>query len=134
MKGASISLLLQMQALMLLLALAGLAENASAAEISKQELEAKITYCQTCHGLSAEGFHANVPIPRLAGQQPEYIENQLKAFIERRRLNSFMFNVAHVLSPAMQAALAKHFAELNPKPTTGLPKEAVTEGKKIYEE
>ena len=39
-------------------------------------------------------------MPRLAGQQTEYIENQLNAFIERRRQNPVMFNVAHVLNPA----------------------------------
>ena len=50
------------------------------------------------------------PIPRLAGQQPEYIENQLQAFIERRRDNKYMYNVSHVLSPAMRTALAKHFS------------------------
>ena len=40
-------------------------------------------------------------MPRLAGQQPEYLEAQLKAFIERRRTNPIMRNVAHVLSPSM---------------------------------
>ena len=73
-------------------------------------------------------------MPRLAGQQPEYIENQLRAFIERRRTNPVMFNVAHVLSPAMVSALAIHFRDLNPKPLGGASKEHVAEGKKIYEE
>ena len=45
-------------------------------------------------------------MPRLAGQQPEYLQNQLEAFIERRRVNPVMFNVAHVLRPGMLAALA----------------------------
>ena len=45
-----------------------------------------------------------------------------------------MYNVAHVLSPAMQTALAKHFHDLNPKPLGGAPKELVATGKKIYEE
>jgi cytochrome c553 len=134
MKCVGIPLSLVTMIALILLAATSRAETMGTAEVSKQQLEAKITYCQTCHGLSAEGFRASVPIPRLAGQQSEYIENQLKAFIERRRLNSFMFNVAHVLSPAMQAALAKHFAELNPKPVGGLPKDVVAEGKKIYEE
>ena len=58
-------------------------------------------------------------MPRLAGQQPEYIENQLKAFIERRRTNPVMFNVAHVLNPAMVAALATYFGHLNPQPLGG---------------
>jgi hypothetical protein len=31
----------------------------------------------------------------------EYLENQLRAFIERRRENKFMFGVVSALSPAM---------------------------------
>jgi cytochrome c553 len=73
-------------------------------------------------------------MPRLAGQQPEYLENQLRAFIERRRTNPIMFNVAHVLSPAMVTALATHFKDLNPQPLGAAPKELVAAGKKIYEE
>jgi cytochrome c553 len=84
--------------------------------------------------VSGQGFHGSTPIPRLAGQQTEYLENQLRAFIERRRDNKYMYNVAHVLNPAMQTALAKHFHDLNPKPLGGAPKEIVATGKKIYEE
>src|ERR1700694_5109298 len=47
-------------------------------------LEAKLEYCKTCHGLSGQGYLGYFPMPRLAGQQPEYIEAQLRAFIERR--------------------------------------------------
>ena len=72
-------------------------------------------------------------MPRLAGQQPEYIENQLHAFIERRRTNPVMFNVAHVLSPEMVAYLAMHFHDLDPKPLGGAPKELVADGKTIFE-
>ena len=99
-----------------------------------QNLQAKLEYCKTCHGLSGQGYRGAYPMPRLAGQQPEYIENQLRAFIERRRTNPVMFNVAHVLSPAMVSALAIHFRDLNPKPLGGASKEHVAEGKKIYEE
>jgi cytochrome c553 len=71
---------------------------------------------------------------RLAGQQSEYIENQLHAVIERRRRNPVMFNVPHVLNPAMVKGLAAYFGSLNPKLLGGAPKELVVEGKKIYEE
>ena len=77
------------------------AEDKGNAAVPKQELEAKIAYCKTCHGVSGQGFRGSFPMPRLAGQQPEYLQNQLQAFIERRRTNPVMFNVAHVLSPAM---------------------------------
>jgi cytochrome c553 len=73
-------------------------------------------------------------MPRLAGQQTEYLENQLQAFIDRRRTNPVMFNVAHVLSPAMLKGLATHFKDLNPKPLGGAPRELANAGKKIYDE
>ena len=50
-------------------------------------------------------------------------ENQLQAFIERRRTNPVMFNVAHVLTPPMLTALSTHFEDLNPKPLGGAPKD-----------
>lgn len=109
------------------------AEDKDAA-VSKQAVEAKMKYCEVCHGPSAQGFVGYYPIPRLAGQQPEYIKNQLRAFIDRARVNPIMANVAHVLSPAMETALANNFHELNPKPLGGAPKDIVAEGKKIFDE
>jgi len=97
-------------------------------------LEAKLEYCKTCHGLSGEGYLGYFPMPRLAGQQPEYIEAQLRAFIERRRSNPIMRNVAHVLSPSMITALANHFHHLNPPPFGGGPRGLIATGKRIYEE
>ena len=130
--GARLSFLAAILAI--LFSVAGRAENADTADFSQQALQSKIEYCKTCHGVSGQGFHGSTPIPRLAGQQPQYIENQLKAFIQRRRTNKYMYNVAHVLNPAMQAALAQHFSGLNPKPLGGAPKELEAAGKKIYEE
>jgi cbb3-type cytochrome c oxidase subunit III len=117
------------------------ADDKTAAAISKHDLQAKVDYCETCHGLSARGFIGFHPIPRLAGQQVEYIENELKGFVEHKRENkespsstNIMFNVGHVLSPAMINALATHFHDLNPKPFGGAPKENVAAGKKIFDE
>jgi cytochrome c553 len=123
-------------ALAIVVSAAAHAEDKGNAAVPKQELEAKITYCKTCHGVSGQGFRGAFPMPRLAGQQPEYLENQLQAFIDRRRTNPVMFNVAHVLSPSMLTALATHFKDLNPKPLGGVgaPKELVAAGKKIYED
>ena len=110
------------------------AQGKAAPGVSAQALKAKTDYCKTCHGLDGQGFRGSFPMPRLAGQQPEYIANQLQAFIERRRTNPVMFNVAHVLDPAMVKALSEYFKDLNPKPLGGASKELVPEGKKIYEE
>jgi cytochrome c553 len=111
------------------------AETAAKSAVPKAELQAKITYCENCHGVSAQGFHGYYPIPRLAGQQPEYVKNQLEAFVEHRRTNNIMFNVSHVLSPAMMDALTESFQQLNPKPLTApAPEDLIASGKKIYEE
>src|SRR6516162_4097865 len=110
------------------------AEDKGAAAVAPQVLKAKTDYCKTCHGLDGQGFRGSFPMPRLAGQQPEYLANQLQAFIDRRRTNPVMFNVAHVLDPAMVKALAVYFQHLNPKPLGGTSNALVGEGKKIYEE
>jgi cytochrome c553 len=103
------------------------------AAISKGAVDAKISYCKDCHGLSAQGYHGFYPIPRLAGQQPAYLENQLRAFVERRRPNPIMSNVAHVLKPTMMAALAAKFRSLNPKPVGGAPKRHLAAGRHIFQ-
>jgi cytochrome c553 len=99
------------------------------------DLQAKLAYCKTCHGLSGQGYYGYYTMPRLAGQQPKYIENQLRAFIEHRRTNLIMANVAHALSPSMLSALAHHFRDLNPPPLGGGGSRGdVATGKRIFEE
>jgi len=109
------------------------AEDTSAGNVSEKEVQAKLAYCEVCHGVSAQGFHGYYPIPRLAGQPTEYLKNQLQAFVEHRRTSNIMFNVGHVLSPAMITALTTDFSELNPKPLGGAPTENVAQGKQIFE-
>ena len=118
----------------LAIAFAGAGGAAERGVVPNNDFQAKVEYCKTCHGLSGQGFRGAYPMPRLAGQQPEYLENQLRAFIERRRTNPVMFNVAHVLSPSMVMALATYFKDLDPKPLGGAPIELVATGKKIYQD
>lgn len=110
------------------------AQDASKGTVPERDFQAKSQYCKTCHGLSGQGFHGAIPIPRLAGQQPEYFENQLGAFLERRRENKFMFGVVHALTPQMISALSAYFHDLDAKPLGGAPKDVVAAGKKLYEE
>jgi len=139
---ASLRLALPAAILVLAFSATGRAYGADdTAGVSQRDLHAKIDYCEVCHGLSARGFVGYVPIPRLAGQQVEYIENELKGFVEHKRVNAasptatnVMFNVGHVLSPAMIKALATSFHDLNPKPFGGAPKQNLAAGKKIFKE
>jgi cytochrome c553 len=98
------------------------------------EFQAKLLYCKTCHGLSAQGYRGYFPMPRLAGQQPQYLENQLRAFIERRRTNPVMANVAHALSPSMVSSLAAHFKNLDSRPIGGAPRQSVATGRRIFDD
>ena len=100
---------------------------------TRGDVQAKLAYCEDCHGRAAQGFHGYFPIPRLAGQQPEYLKNQLEAFIEHRRTNNIMFNIAHSLSPGMIAALAADFRALNPPPLGGGARNLVPTGEKIFQ-
>jgi cbb3-type cytochrome c oxidase subunit III len=116
-------------------------DGAYAANVSQHDLKAKTDYCEVCHGIEAQGFVGFYPVPRLAGQQVEYIENELKGFVEHKRENTatpektnVMFNVGHVLSPEMIKALATSFHDLNPKPVGGAPKDLVAAGEKIFKE
>ena len=127
-------LALQITVLAVAFTTASLAEPPSTVAVPKRDLQAKIDYCETCHGVSGRGFHGYYPIPRLAGQQTGYFENQLQAFVEHRRTNIIMFNVAHVLRPEMITALATNFGVLDPPPLGGAPKELAARGKKIYED
>jgi cbb3-type cytochrome c oxidase subunit III len=126
--------------LTLVMSAAASVDGVRAAGVSQHELKAKLDYCEVCHGIDARGFVGYFPIPRLAGQQVEYIENELKGFVEHKRENTatpektnVMFNVGHVLSPEMINALATSFHNLKPKPLGGAPKDLVDAGKKIFE-
>ena len=104
--------------------------------VSKGGIAAKIEYCKDCHGLSGQGYHGYVVMPRLAGQNPEYIENQLRAFASRTREKDLFVNMArvHGTSSEMQAALAAHFRNLNPPPFGGGPRHLAGTGRQIYED
>jgi cytochrome c553 len=115
-------------------ALTAAARADDAPALPQHEVAAKVHYCTTCHGVSGQGFRGYYPIPRLAGQQPDYIKNQLVAFTQKRRKNPIMFSVAHVLSPQMLAALSAYFNKLDPKPLGGAPQSLVADGKSIFTE
>jgi len=133
-KAVVLQLALQAAILAIVFSAAGRADSPDGSAASKGGLEAKMQYCQDCHGPSGQGYRGFFPIPRLAGQQSEYLKNQLQAFVEHRRTNNIMFNVAHALSPATIAALATEFRNLSPNPLGGAPKGPVAAGQKIFQE
>jgi cytochrome c553 len=70
--------------------------RADSSTFSQQEFQAKLVYRKTCHGVAGRGYPGASSMPQLAGQQPEYLENQLFAFAEGRRKDKFMSKVAKI--------------------------------------
>ncbi len=120
MKAVRLRVALTSALAVVLTAMAGQAQaGAQGGRATAGGIEAKFEYCTTCHGPSAQGFRGFYAMPRLAGQQPQYIENQLRAFLERRRLNPVMANVAHGITPDMIPALAARMSALKSSPGWG---------------
>jgi cytochrome c553 len=71
--------------------------------------EAKASVCLGCHGATAGG---NGQFPRLAGQHPEYLLQQLKAFKEGSRKSGPMQAITANLTEADFKALAAYFSSL----------------------
>ena len=99
-------------------------------------LQAKIEYCQDCHGRSGQGYVGFLTMPRLAGQTTTYLESQLLAFAEGRRDRGLFLNMAkiHGMSPTMRIALAEHFRAAHPSPFGGASRQLSAAGRRIYED
>lgn len=83
---------------------------ASATEISINE---KLNICSSCHGI--EGNSLDPLTPSLAGQDNEYLNNQLKAFKSGVRKNINMAGIAKSLTDEEILALASYFSSQTPK-------------------
>ncbi|MCS6945409.1 MAG: c-type cytochrome [Sutterellaceae bacterium] len=75
------------------------------------KLAAGVPGCASCHGTDARGAEA---LPRLAGQQPQYVIEQLKNFRRpwRRSGSEAMHDIAGKLSDAEITALAEYLGQL----------------------
>ncbi|TAL96227.1 MAG: cytochrome c4 [Rhodanobacter sp.] len=89
----------------------------------------KVQYCSWCHGVSGQGF---VPAPRLAGQQAEYIENQLQGFRQHTRPSSFMWGAVKSLDVLDTRDVATYFSAIAPEAADDGDKVAASAGKTIY--
>jgi len=102
------------------------------------ELEQKIAYCKSCHGAHGQGYTASYTIPRLAGQQIQYIENVFKALEGDRRddptAKIFMMPAERSIKLGMHSAFAKYFNGLDAGPADDGPRDLVPRGMRIYDE
>ncbi|MFZ6645291.1 c-type cytochrome [Undibacterium sp. TJN25] len=104
-----------MKKLLALLALAGIAQVATAAEIvgNAKAAENKIAMCIGCHAIP--GYKATFPevfqVPMIGGQSAKYIESALNAYKKGDRKNPSMRGIAGSLSDQDIADLAAYYSQ-----------------------
>src|SRR3974390_867665 len=94
-----------------------------------------IRNCNWCHGSSSQGY---MFAPRLAGQRPQYIENQVNNFFGHVRDNplsqKYMWAAVARLAPQTAHDLASYFASLPPQAADDGRRDLFAAGRSIYEE
>jgi cytochrome c553 len=67
--------------------------------------------CDGCHGIS--GYKTAFPnvyhVPKIGGQQPQYLLNALKAYKSGERSHASMRGIAATLTEADMQKLAEHY-------------------------
>jgi len=121
-----------LHAVALVLVLASLAE----AEEKGVEPDLVTRVCSTCHG--AHGVSISPMFPHLAGQQPQYLEAQLKAFRDHSRANplaqAFMWGMAARLTDERIIQLAAYYASQPRAVGKSAEGPSVAAGEKIFTE
>ena len=89
-----------------------IAFKADAARVARGQKKAEEVLCTMCH---LGGFSGQNEIPRVAGQHPEYVIKQLKAFKARTRTNDAgnMTSVAQTISEQDIEDLAHYISSLD---------------------
>jgi cytochrome c553 len=85
----------------------------SGATVTGQKFENALALCIGCHGIS--GYKTAFPdvyhVPKIAGQQPVYIVNALKAYKSGERSHPSMRGIAASLSEEDMKKLAEYYGE-----------------------
>ena len=105
----------------------------SIAPVNAEEQAAAVRNCTWCHGTSAQGY---MVAPRLAGQRPLYLLNQIRDFREHTRDNPFsrqyMWGAVAALGPQAARDLADYFATIPPRPANDGDSNFAAKGRAIY--
>jgi cytochrome c553 len=119
------------------ISLAAMSIACMAPSLRAQEAEARLAnqVCASCHG--PKGDSISPAFPKLAGQRPEYLENQLKAFRDRTRADpmaqAYMWGMTSQLSDDSIKKLAAFYSGQKPAPGKAGDPKLAQRGKTIYE-
>ena len=114
-------------------ALLGGISSAIAQDAAGRKLATEV--CSSCHGPRGESVSS--AFPRLAGQQGQYVDVQLKAFRDRTRADpmaqAYMWGMASQLDDAAIASLAAYYSSQKPVRGKAADAKLAQQGKAIYE-
>ena len=117
--------------------LVGMLASALALQASAQDSDARTVaaqVCASCHGPGGRSISS--AFPRLAGQQPVYLEAQLKAFRDRTRADpmaqAYMWGMSSRLDDATIKGLAQYYAKQAPGRDTKADPKLAREGEQIF--
>lgn len=79
--------------------------------------QSNLALCAGCHGAHGEG--ASTGVPRLAGQNPQYLAHALSMFKAGTRTSPIMQPIARLLSDTDGQSLAEYFAAQSPPTLEG---------------
>ena len=112
---------------------AGIVPCAMAQEADGRKLATQV--CSSCHGPRGESVSS--AFPRLAAQQAQYLDVQLKAFRDHSRADpmaqAYMWGMASQLSDEAISSLAAYYSAQKPVHARGGDAKLVSQGKAIYE-
>jgi cytochrome c553 len=124
-------------ALALILPLTAVSTRSQAADSARPaDVPGIIHVCSSCHGPSGRSISST--FPRLAGQQKDYIESQLKAFRDHGRADphakTYMWGMAARLSDTEISAVAAYYSSQPPVPGTPSNSPLAQSGRGIFDE
>jgi len=86
-------------------------KKAAEPQQSGQAFDNALAMCEGCHGIA--GYKTAFPdvyhVPKIGGQQPQYIVNALKAYKSGERSHPSMRGIAATLTDADMQKLAEHY-------------------------
>ncbi len=86
------------------------------AQEQQQRLKTLVEFCTPCHG--SQGLSKNAIYPNLAGQDQDYLLQQLVAYKNKTRKDDIMTGMVSRLSTEDMQALANYYATINSKSGT----------------
>jgi len=107
------------------------ADSADAASENAAEISNNTRICGYCHGPDGNSIHPE--IPSLAGQNPQYVIEQLLLYkLKIRQYPAIMHDYAQKMSPETMAAVALHFAALPRRPLGNVDATKAAAGAALY--